>query len=816
MNDPARTDDKSPAPTPLEIMARRSRTILLAERLLRLGAGLGVLVLAFLSLSWSGLWLEVGAPWRILGVALFAQAALFLVAREILRGPPSRRLALQRLDDEDASGLRPATSLEDRLAGDAPEPATATLWELHRRRLERAVAALPVAPPRPDLPRRDPFALRALALVAATAMAFVAGDDKTTRLRAAFDWRGAGASFETARFDAYIDPPPYTGRPSLVLEDRDIGQTREAPINSVLHLRFAGAATTEGALAPMVEPRDAGKATGPATDFERKFKLTGAARLVLPDGRGFDLAAIPDHAPSIEPVGAPRNNSRGTMTLRYKTDDDYGVIEARALLSRPGARRALYPPPQPPLTPPPENNGRGETRATLDLSDSPWAGANATLTLEARDEGGNVGRSRPLEITLPQRRFTKPLARALAEQRRVLAMDPENRAQVRLALDALSIAPELFDTPASIHLGLRAARRGLDGPRSDDELREVAELLWAMALSVEGGDVAQSERDAREAQRKLREALARGADDKEIEQLTSELRDAMAKFLQDLSQQAARQNDPDAAKGDGGEGQEVSQQDLDKLLDEMDEASKSGDVARAQKLLDELANVLENLQPSQGGKGSGKSSRARENARSELDQLSRDQQRLRDETFQGAAPENGSPEERSSGGGQAGRDRQHGLRERLERQREALRRSGETEPSELGDADKAMKDAEQALGQGASGTGKAVEAQGRALQALRRGGDELARRGEEQGGEGEQGARREGGKSGRDGTGSNQDPLGRAMGQKGDYDLHSRYDPLGLPPAQRARRVQEEVRRRLSQPARPAEELDYLQRLLRR
>ena len=242
-------------------------------------------------------------------------------------------------------------------------------------------------------------------------MAFVAGDDKTTRLRAAFDWRGAGASFETARFDAYIDPPPYTGRPSLVLEDRDIGQTREAPINSVLHLRFAGAATTEGALAPMVEPRDAGKATGPATDFERKFKLTGAARLVLPDGRGFDLAAIPDHAPSIEPVGAPRNNSRGTMTLRYKTDDDYGVIEARALLSRPGARRALYPPPQPPLTPPPENNGRGETRATLDLSDSPWAGAKATLTLEARDEGGNVGRSRPLEITLPQRRFTKPLAR---------------------------------------------------------------------------------------------------------------------------------------------------------------------------------------------------------------------------------------------------------------------------------------------------------------------------------------------------------------------------------------------------------------------
>src|ERR1019366_3834020 len=147
---------------------------------------------------------------------------------------------------------------------------------------------------------------------------------------------------------------------------------------------------------------------------------------------------------------APRNNLRGTMTLRYQTDDDYGVIEALALLSRPGARRALYPPPQLPLTPLPERDGRGEARATLDLSDSPWAGANATLTLDARDEGGNEGFSRPVEVTLPQRHFTKPLARALAEQRRSLALDPENRAQVRLALDGLSIAPELFDTPSSI------------------------------------------------------------------------------------------------------------------------------------------------------------------------------------------------------------------------------------------------------------------------------------------------------------------------------------------------------------------------------
>jgi hypothetical protein len=195
--------------------------------------------------------------------------------------------------------------------------------------------------------------------------------------------------------------------------------------------------------------------------------------------------------------------------------------------------------------------------------------------------------------------------------------------------------------------------------------------------------------------------------------------------------------------------------------------------------------------------------------------MSRDQQQLRDETFQGAAPGEKSGANPQPGQGSR-EERQHALRERLERQREALRRSGEGAPTELDDADRAMKDAEQALGQGQSGAGKAVDAQGRALQALRRGADELARRGEQEGGAGEERGQDERGQPSSKSKGADRDPLGRDMGSHGQHDSHSRYDPLGLPPAQRARRVQDEVRRRLGQPERPAEELDYLQRLLRR
>ncbi|MGA9826536.1 MAG: DUF4175 family protein, partial [Methylocystis sp.] len=86
----------------------------------------------------------------------------------------------------------------------------------------------------------------------------------------------------------------------------------------------------------------------------------------------------------------------------------------------------------------------------------------------------------------------------------------------------------------------------------------------------------------------------------------------------------------------------------------------------------------------------------------------------------------------------------------------------------------------------------------------------------QEGGAGEESGQDERGQPSSKGKGADRDPLGRDMGGHGQHDSHSRYDPLGLPPAQRARRVQDEVRRRLGQPERPAEELDYLQRLLRR
>jgi hypothetical protein len=761
----------------------------LTERLLRLGAALSSLALAFLALSWSGVWLEAAAQTRMGGVALFALATLLLIAREVKRGAPSRREALARLDAADGSGARPAASLDDQLADGEASETTRAIWSLHRRQLERRLAATPIAPPRPGLPQRDPYALRLAALLAAIAAGFVAGDDKAGRLAAAFDWRGAAFSLQAARFDAWLDPPPYTGREQIMLSGAP--ETLAAPINSVLHMRPATLARVEGALAPLAPAKGA--------EDEKTFRLTGAARALAPD-RAYALTAIPDTPPTIELAAPPRLNLRGTMTLAYVLDDDYGVVAAEAQISRPGAGRTLYPPPQLPLEPPKGNKGRGRAETLLDLSDSPWAGAAATLVLVAHDEAGNEGRSEPREIMLPQRHFTKPLARLLAMERRALALAPDDAEKVRQALQDLTQTDDFLAAPSSIFLGMRLALRGIEKPHGDDDLRQVADLLWAMALGLEDGDLAQAERELRAAERKLSEALAQGASDEEVAKLSQELRDAMDKFMRNALDRAARERGAQQQQPPSeSETQEITKDDLDQLLEALDQAIKSGDTALAQKLLEELSGIMENLQTSRGGQGGARARRQL----SDLDELAREQQQLRDETYQGMTRgEPGGRPQAGRGGGKAAQ-KQRELRERLERELNELRQSAEGAPSELDDADRAMDRAEQSLDQGPSGAPQAVESQGRALQALRRGADALAKRGEkQQGGDGSGGGRPQ-----------MRDPLGRLNGQD---NPNARYDPLGLPPAQRARRLQEELRRRLGQPERPAPELDYLQRLLPR
>ena len=850
----------------------RARAVLAVERLWPAVVGVVSLGALFLAVSWLGLWVVLPPLGRLAGVVLFLAAAIWIVFVTLRAGWPDRRAAIARLDRDSGLPHRPVAAADDQLANAAVDPTTRALWELHRRRLRAALVGLKIAPPSPRMVEHDRFALRAAAFIAVVAAAFVAGPEKDGRLAAAFAWQGRDDQAQETRIDGWLDPPGYTGRPPSVLFGAETGTASastviNAPSGSVVVVRASGPGQDEisgtGGLrpAPAVKAAAAGS-TRPAVagTHETRFTLVGDGSLsVARDGatvRTVTLKAIPDTPPRVTLVGTPKANARGSLSLSYSIADDYGVIAAEAHFANPIVNghpvtgRSLVEAPRGVLGLPPFPGGLGEGKTTLDLSDHPWAGAEVSMTLTARDEGGNTGESSPTPVTLPAKPFTKPLARALVEQRRNLVLDPDHRGEVAVALDALQLSPETFDVPLGVYLGLYTASVRLAAAKTDPDLLAVADYLWQMALQIENGDLSRTEQDLRAAQKALKDAMERGASAEEIKKLTEALRQQMDKFLSEMMQNGQRDQAQSDQAPPRGQQKSITDKDLKSLMDRMEEAARNGDMAEAQRLLDQLNNIMENLKTAKRAQGQSQATRDLNKSMNDLDKMMREQGDVRDKTFQkdqgqagegsddadeGAGQSPDGDQSADSGNGQDGQQgqgqgkgkkpgrggqptlgelqgRQQALRQQLQDLQKRLRGLGMKGEQGLADAEGAMGDADQALGRGdAKG---AVEAQGRALEGLQKGSGGL----QQQMAQGGQDGTAEGPGGGEDGNnmdqGEDTDPLGRPRQGRGSAQSRDLDVSGGL--AARAQQVLEELRRRLGDPTRSQDEQDYLERLLER
>jgi uncharacterized protein (TIGR02302 family) len=567
----------------------------------------------------------------------------------------------------------------------------------------------------------------------------------------------------------------------------------------------------------------------PAGTEERRLVVKGDGSAAVHGVLGTDLVwnfkAIPDRAPTIELIKDPERQARGALRLDYKVDDDYGVVEAKATFAlkedQPGdkPRHPLFSAPDYPLALPQARTRAGTAQTTHDLTEHPWAGSEASVTLTARDEAGNEGRSEPRELQLPQRIFVKPLARALIEQRRNLALDAETKPVVLAALEALTIAPERFTPEPGVYLGLRSIYHDLDHAKSDDALREVVARMWDMAVSLEDGNVSQAEQALRQAQEALRQALERGATDEELKKLMDQLRAAMDKFLQALAEEM-RKNPQQLSRPLDRDTRMLSQRDLKSMLDRLENLARSGNKDAARQLLEQLQSMLENLQMARpGASGDEDSDDDMMSALDELSDMIRKQQQLRDKTYrQGQESRRDRQRGQQPGQDQMGelRQDQKGLRDRLNKLLEQLRQrglgqqgqQGQNEMGQLGDAGEAMGEAEGQLGEGDSDG--AVGSQGRALEAMRKGAQGLAQSMQQSMGPGP---------NGRPGRGQaraqrDTDPLGRPM-RGHEYGDDFTVKVPGEIDAQRARRILEELRKRFGESSRPQLELDYIERLLK-
>ena len=840
-------EPEQPIRTMLTRALKRARGSLLWERLWPALASVATALGLFLAFSWAGLWLALPPLGRAIGLFIFvlltAVAALPLVR---LRWP-SVHEGLRRLDRGSGEAHRPASAIADQIASNQADPVTQALWRAHMERALMSARRLKAGWPQPKLGLRDPMALRALVLILVVASFFAGGDDRFKRIAAAFDWHGVVAP-PNFRVDAWVTPPVYTGRPPVMLPGLRPGETAQAagtvavPVGSQLLVRASGnvhfSVEHKGGLE---DAAAAAHATLPAGTEERRFVIKGDGSAALRGVVGTDLTwnftAIPDRPPTITLIGEPQRQVRGALRVDYKVEDDYGVVSAQATFARKASEdveangekppHPLFEPPNFPLTLPQAHTRVGAAQTTHDLTEHPWAGSEVTLTLVARDEAGNEGRSEPFDLELPQRIFSKPVARALIEQRRILSLDAEQKPLVLAALDALTIAPEQFTPEASVYLGLRSIYYDLDRARSDDALREVVARMWAMAVQIEDGNVSEAEQALRQAQDALREALDRNASDEEIKKLTDQLRAALDKFLQALAEQMRK--NPQLSRPLDRNSRMLSQQDLKSMIDRLENMAKLGNKDAARQLLDQLQQMLENLQTAQQGAQGDQGDDDMMSALDELGDMIRKQQQLRDRTFK-EGQDMRRDQQRGKGQRQLGdlQQDQQALKDRLNKLLEQLRQhglgnpdqgksgqgkngQGENGQDQLGSAGEAMGEAEGELGEGDANS--AVDSQGRALEAMRKGAKGLAEQ-MQQDGIGMGPAPGQPGRTGRQRADQNTDPLGRPMRGR-EYGDDVTVKVPGEIDAQRARRILEELRKRYGESFRPQLELDYIERLLK-
>ncbi len=852
--------------------------VLVAEQIVPRVVPPAIVALLFLSAAWFGFFRSVPAWLHGLSLFGFAAAFLFLLI-------PLARVRWPHVSEADrmleARNALPHQAI--RVQEDQPTTEGAfglALWQEHQKRMARMIGALDAGSPQPDIARHDPFALRAIPVLLVCVAFVYSYSNRAGLLSDIFHLPKPAISTPDVRIDAWVTPPAYTGRAPLFLTGSQAGEqantealripqfseltvriTSATGSTPVTYLEKDGASpiviSAEKAKAPAgaaEKPVDTAEKVPASAQAEtaqaetRLYKITRDGALDV-GSRQWTFTIIPDSVPEIAFDGLPRGTVNAALEIGFLAKDDYGLQQAWAEikpLETPAAdARPLYPLPEYRLDLPRRNARDAKGLTSRNLSEHPLSGKRVRITLVARDAAGQEGRSVPQDMVLPGRNFFEPLAGAVAEQRQVFALNANELPRALDLNDAVMIRPDENIPNLTHYLLLQSARSRMELARNDDMLRGAADHLWEIALGIEDGDLSLADRRLRDAQQALSDALEKGASDEEIAKLMQELRDAMQEYMKALAQQAMK-NPQMAARPE--QNNSLRQQDLEKMMDQIENLAKSGAKDQARQMLSEMQRMMNNLQAGRPQQQQGQENSEMRKQMDKLGELMQQQQQLMDETFkfdqalrdrmQRGDPLQGEDDElfgqempqdpgqnpqgdQQQGGEQNPTDKmtaeqlkealkqlraqQEGLGKQLGELQKGLEGMGIKPGKGFGEAGREMKGAAGALGKGQGE--QAVGSQGRALQALRDGAQDMMQQMQSQGqGPGQGQGVPQYGQNGRD-------PLGRRQ-QNAGPDFGDQVKVPDEIDTQRAREILEEIRRRLGTNSSPETERQYLERLL--
>ncbi|MFT3729428.1 MAG: DUF4175 family protein [Terricaulis sp.] len=848
---------------------QRAKHRLMLERGLRAG-----LVLLFALGAWAAFALYGGQEaLPLLAQSLTAAAALVVFAWLAWRAKrawraPTEDEARARLAQDSEVDVGAFDTLRDQPAH--YDDFSVALWRRERERAAERVERVRVGPPRPRLDELDKYKARYVLAALLIGGVVVANSNAPDRLSRAFlPDPGPLLGDQELAVEAWVTPADYTHAGPVSLSDR-VGQIVQTPPSVDATVRLTG---------PTGAPKLVfdGKGGHRETRFVRAADGAWEAHLALP-GAGdlkivrfhtravWHMAPTPDAAPTSAFAAPVALLPHERAQIRWRATDDFGVrrllVRIRPVNPPEGLLRAD--PVDTEIDTPAGDPRDAQGQSEIDLAPHPYAGMDVYVQVVAVDALGQEGASAPQRVTLPEKVFLQPLARAAIEIRRHILTDrrayrpaphrdvktmpagdivvgnarievrdysinpaieraPEGVKHAARLLDALTMEPQDgYFRDLAVFLGLRLARSELDTARDIGDTALAADTLWRTALRAEYGGAADARTALEQAQRDLAQALAEHAPPERIQQLMQALRDATQRYMQALVQQALRNGTRENAE-DTQEQTSISQQDIQQMLDQVQQLSAQGRTQEAQALLQRLNEILQNMSVKLGQDGSGDQqgqNAEQQRQQRQMDQLSQtmgDQRALNDRTQQ-QQQQQGQRQQSQGGsggnqqGGEGGDDlaqRQAQIRSALQdAQRDSQSQGGAPSP-ELDAANQAMRQAENALRAG--DMRRAEAAQAAALQNLQEGARKLS---EQMRGQGQSTGQNAQGNP-PPGQDDNRDPLGRSATSGENGTGSNVHVPTGSSPA-RVQDIFNEIQRRAQDPNRPEAEREYLRRLLDR
>jgi hypothetical protein len=699
--------DRPVLPERITRLSWLARARLFWERYAPLFALPALAVSLFLVATLLGVWDVLGDPVRL----LLLGGTLLLLGRAIWRARlvrvPTRSDALRRLENTAGLSHRPLDTLQD-VAVLSP-----ALWPTHAKKAEREAKSIRKVGRFPALSPIDRYGLRIIMPLILALAVFLSLGYGGERLR-----RGLTPGWlpftnpQSLSFEAWVDPPDYTGRPPTYAQG---SRLLNAPEGSTVVVRVSGTSDlprprwwSEGGRDSFLDVNGLGESSA-----EVRHIVDGTGTLEWRMGwrrEAWTVQSIPDAEPTIEILEAPEADKQDRLVLRFSAADDYDVdrlvldmIELSDDLDPETVTDAQMTPFDTETAP---FKSAEDRTLKLDMTRHPLAGRKVMARLVAIDGAGQRGRSEPIYFTVPDKIFVEPLAKAIIEQRGLLvagladeagyapaptreadadASDgsfdtyqtawrlgraPEPIQRATQLMDAVTLYPDpgAFGDPV-VYMGLRHASKSLRYARSAEALSGLPEHMWRLAMRAEFGVLGTALQEMQAAEAALRDGIARRAPEREVDTLFERYNQAVENYMEEL-----RRNATVAEGGEGGGQPMGSTDEIEELLKAIEEANARGDTEGARQALAQLAELLENMQiqlsQSGGGGGEGEpSSDMSEEMAENLEDLAEslaDQRELEDRTRQAQreelARDNGDEDDGDgeTGEGEEGSDTQAG------------------------------------------------------------------------------------------------------------------------------------------------------------